>query len=1037
MRSLFPQGTCALLALILVGLPLCGQDPYARHIASTPPRQPADEAKLFRLPPGFEAQLVASDPDLYKPLNLAFDHQGRLWVTNTLEYPFPAKENPRDSVRVLEDFGPDGRARKITTFADGLNIPIGVLPLPPGQRGALVFSIPNIYRFRDTTGNGKADQRDLLYGTFGFRDTHGLTSAFTWGFDGWVYACHGYANTSTVRARDGSQITMNSGNTYRIKADGSRIEWFTHGQVNPFGLSFDPLGNLYSADCHSKPIYQLLRGAYYPSFGKPDDGLGFGPQTISTYQGSTAIAGISYYAADQFPEGYQETNKRASVFVGDVVTNQIVHFSLDWNGSSPVARQEVFLESKDPWFRPVDIELGPDGALYVADFYNRIIGHYEVPLDHPGRDRRRGRIWRIVYKGGKTGTPAPRYLDPFQPGEVREKAPTVDELVRDLNHPNLAVRLQAANLLVARGMEFRDETLATLREALDGKASARGPGDASVPAREQRGWQRCHGLWVLERLGALEEARLQAGCKDSARLVRVHALHILAERETLSDAETALVVAALDDPDPNVQRAAADALGQHPAFAHLQPLLALRHRVPAADTHLLHVVRMALRNQLRPASTWDAVEKTTWSDADQQALADVALGVPSEQAARFLMGFLEKGKPTFSDLTRLGHHIARHGARETTGRLFSFMQGQDEPARQLVLLRALHQGFQERGAPLSRETLTWARELAGQLLESRQGGEVQAGIELAGLLKLRDYEEQLSALALSADRPVQHRRAALDSLQAIDLRRHLPLLGRVLKDGGAPEALREHAANLLAQANQPQARALLVEALGVVPARLQTILAQGLASNRPGGEALLDAVGRGKASARLLQDRGVALRLDRTGIPKLKERLEKLTASLPPADASLNALVAKRLEGFRKAKADSQRGLKAFTTHCATCHQIADKGARVGPQLDGIGLRGVERLLEDILDPNRNVDESFRTSVLALKDGRTLTGLVQRQEGEVLILVDGEGKESRVSKKAVEEQYRTLLSPMPSNLVERIPEADFYDLLNQRVSKRE
>ncbi len=263
-----------------------------------------------------------------------------------------------------------------------MNIPIGLLPLPAAQ-AAIVHNIPNIYLMRDANGDGHADSREVLYGVFGNRDTHGMTNAFTWGFDGWIYACHGYTNDSKVQGSDHRPITMNSGNTYRMRPDGSHAEYLTHGQVNPFGLAFDPLGNLYSCDCHSRPVYQLLRGAYYPSFGKPDDGLGFGPEMVTHDHGSTGIAGISYYAADQFPEPY-----RGSIFVGNVVTNRINSDKIEWHGSTPKGiEQPDFAWSEDNWFRPVDIELGPDGALYVADFYNRIIGHYEVPLTHPGRDR--------------------------------------------------------------------------------------------------------------------------------------------------------------------------------------------------------------------------------------------------------------------------------------------------------------------------------------------------------------------------------------------------------------------------------------------------------------------------------------------------------------------------------------------------------------------------------------------------------------------------------------------------------------------------
>ena len=133
-----------------------------------------------------------------------------------------------------------------------------------------------------------------LYGRFGFRDTHGMGSSFTRWLDGWVYACHGFSNDSEIKGADGLAVKMNSGNTYRFRADGAHIEQFTHGQVNPFGLAFDPLGNLYSADCHTKPLYMLLRGAWYPSFGKPHDGLGYGPEMIEHFHGSTGIAGVVY-----------------------------------------------------------------------------------------------------------------------------------------------------------------------------------------------------------------------------------------------------------------------------------------------------------------------------------------------------------------------------------------------------------------------------------------------------------------------------------------------------------------------------------------------------------------------------------------------------------------------------------------------------------------------------------------------------------------------------------------------------------------------
>src|SRR5947207_1105745 len=162
-------------------------EPEPPTVANTPKLSPADEKAKIHLPPGFELQLVAAEPDIHKPLNMAFDDRGRLWLTDTVEYPYPAPAGRpgRDRVMILDDLAPDGTARKITTFADGLNIPIGILPY---KDGCIVHSIPNIWRLTDTDGDGKADKREVLYSSIGSRDTHGMTSSFTIGYDGWLYA---------------------------------------------------------------------------------------------------------------------------------------------------------------------------------------------------------------------------------------------------------------------------------------------------------------------------------------------------------------------------------------------------------------------------------------------------------------------------------------------------------------------------------------------------------------------------------------------------------------------------------------------------------------------------------------------------------------------------------------------------------------------------------------------------------------------------------------------------------------------------------
>ncbi len=840
----------------------------------------------------------------------------------------------------------------------------------------------------------------MLYGAYGFKDTHGMTGEFMRGFDGWVYCCHGFSNTSAVKSRQDTALTMQSGNVYRIKPDGSRIEVVTRGQVNPFGLTFDPLGNLYSCDCHSRPIYQLLKGAYYPSFGKPHDGLGYGPEMLTHDHGSTAIAGITYYAADQFPPEYRD-----NIFIGNVVTNRINRDRLEAHGSTykGIAMPD-FVKCDDPWFRPVDIKLGPDGALYVADFYNRIIGHYEVPLDHPGRDRERGRIWRIVYRG-PAGGQKPR---PF--GDLTQVSAA--DLLGELDNPNLMVRMQAMEQVLARP---------------DGDLDVAGLLNSKSPT------SRAHGVWIMERKGKLEPAALAKAAHDPDRLVRVHAVRTLAERRVLTGAEREIACGGLKDADAFVQRAAAQALGAHPDRSNIAPLLSFRHQVPPADTHLLHVVRMALRDQLRDVPFADE----TFSEKDSRALADVCLGVHNAESARFLQRHLEKFDESMPTMQSQVHYITRYSKQEDGAWALQWVRQKyhDDIGVQGQVLKTVHQASQERGRPLGKAEHALAQELAAKLLAG-DSGRMPIGIELAGLFKLPETQGALLSIVQNLKADKTARKNAAGALLAIDPLQNVPVLGKLINATNEPVELREQVAGSLAATGLPEAHTALVKVLELAPARLQTAIALALAGSTRGGEKLFEAVAAGKASARLLQEPAIGVRLKQAKMAHFSERLTQLTKGLPTADQRIHKIISQRRGGYERASAEPAVGGKIFEKHCAACHQIANKGAKIGPQLDGIGVRGLERILEDTLDPNRNVDQAFRSTTLVLSDGRLVTGLLLRQDGTVLVLADNTGKEVRVPAAEVLERLVSPLSPMPANFAEQIPEGDFYHLLAFLLAQR-
>ena len=1144
-----------------LGLPgaACAADPFEDFVRSTPHRTSDEARKMFRLPPGFEIQLVADEPDILKPMNLAFDEKGRLWVTMTLEYPYPVPldKKGRDVIKILEDTDDDGRADRITTFAEGLNIPIGIYPY---QGGCIAWSIPNIWRFQDTDGDGQADRREVLFGPFDHtRDTHGNQASFRRGFDGWLYATHGYNNDSHVQGADGHRIDLNSGNTYRMRLDGSRLEHYTWGQVNPFGLAFDPLGNLFSSDCHSAPIYQLLAGAYYPSFGKPHDGLGFAPTMMEQPRGSTALDGISYYADDLWPEEYQD-----SLFIGDVMTSRIYRDRAVEQGATKIARpMPDFVTTEDPWFRPVDTQLGPDGALYIADFYNRIIGHYEVPLNHPGRDRTSGRIWRVVYRG-------PDGRLKVRPRRDLSRA-SARELVAALADPNLTFRRLAADQLTDR---LGRSAVAAVQEALAGS-----------PANF---FQTVHCLWVLQRLGALDEKTVAAAAKNASRVVRVHAMRILADTPQLTPLLHQLALDGLRDSDALVRRSAAEVLASHPDYDNIRPLLALRHGVSPGDTHLLYIVRKALRDQLLVEDHFKRLAEEQLGEADAGAITEAALGVKSPAAGSFLISRVERAAPDGETLAKILRHAARYAPEssfETLGRV-ARARFADNPDLQLSLLKSIQQGLDERGARLSPALTAWGTELAQKLLASVDqpaltwfnqplegganrtnpwflqqracadgdkdswflcslppGGESltgllrsksftipaqltfwlaghdgfpdraagkqnfirlraadspeiyavafpprndtaqktawdlskqagrpgflevtdgdsgaayawlaagrfepslvplpslspnlvgqrqQAAAELAQALNLASLEPKLAGILTNAWAEPESRAAAARTLLAFHPDESLAALVPWLGDAGLPAHLLEQTSQVLAAHRHSESPSVLAEAVRTTPRRLQIKIAQALAGTPSGAETLLQMVAAKKAPATLLQERPVKDRLLASRADRVATRIEELTKGLAPMKESAQKLLDQRRKGYDPAQARPGPGELVFTANCRTCHQIGGNGNVVGPQLDGIGHRGLERLCEDILDPNRNVDLAFRTTLLVLKDGDIVSGLFRREAGETFILADSAGKEISVSKKQIQERRESETSLMPDNFGEIISPEDFNHLM--------
>jgi len=972
-------------------------------------RTPEAERAALHVPPGFEVQLVAAEPDIDKPMNLAFDAHGRLWVTHSREYPIAAAPGAgRDRLSILEDTNGDGRADRFTTFADSLNIPIGIVPM---RDGAIVYSIPNLYRMTDRDGDGRADERRVLYGPFDHDDTHGMVNSLLRSYDGWIHAGHGFSNRSTVAGTDGDSIRMTSGNTFRFRDDGTRVEQLTWGRVNPFGMFVDRFGYFYSSDSHTKPIYQPIRGAEYPHFDRLPSGIGWGPQMMEHLHGSTAIAGVVLYEADHFPAAYRD-----NFFGGNVVTNRINRNVLRWHGSSPEAvEQPDFVVSDDPNFRPVDIELGPDGALYVADFYNPIIGHYEFPLDDPRRDRRSGRIWRIVYTGTDAGSPA------RMPRQDWTRA-TMPELLADLAHANVNVRLLATNELVDRG--GRDVVDAVRR---------------MVDRRTATPEQRACGLWILSRLAALPPERLRAAATDREELVRVHALRILAESHSLADADRAVAERGLRDASPHVQRVAVEVLGRHPAWSAVRPLLGLRAVVPNEDTHLLYTVRVAMRDHLREPAIFDRARATDWNERDSRAIADAASGIPTPDAARLLLAHLQRVSEPRDRMVHYLRHVARYVPAAETEPLAGLVQ-RSVPTDldvQLDLHEVARAGIAEQGEAMPASMRAWSESLVAHFLDRAYGAGLepndvslrrQQAARIAGDLRLRAAEPNLLALFADAKSASAARVAAGRALLAIDRSRHLPLIGGALSDAATPAPMREELVGALSAA-APEGLPYLARVLETPSARLRERIAYALAGSVEGARLLIDAVRSGRLQAQSVSDPTLRERLV-TGKP---ESIRATVADLARADSSLEAARRGRIEAitrrFDARTASAEQGGRVFATNCSSCHSARGQGGQVGPQLDGVGHRTPADLLAKVLAPNRNVAPSFRYETVILKNGDVFTGLYRREQGVSVAFVDRDGKEVSVPKAQIAERKLTPYTIMPNNFMDVIPEPELHHLI--------
>jgi putative membrane-bound dehydrogenase-like protein len=502
------------------------------------PVSPEESMKLAQVPVGFELSLFAAEPDIVNPIFVNWDHKGRAYVIQTTDYPnnLHSGNLGNDKIILCDDTDKDGRADKFTTFADKLSIPTS---LTFANGGVICTNGTEMLFLKDTDGDDKADVRQVLFSGFNMGDTHAGVSNLRYAHDNWIYATVGY---SGFRGTVGGKEHQFSTGVFRFKPDGSALEFLQNSTNNTWGLGFTSDFDLLGSTANGNPSFYLTHsqadyaaaGMEAPRTPRADDNPIFNPSStdirqVDQFDRYTAGAGHAFYTAERFPKPWRE--KTAFVTEGTGKLVGVFEVSREGGGYKAVQHFNNLYNSADAWSGPVCAETGPDGAVWICDWYNLIIQHNPTPnkagsgldakngkgnaYETPLRDKQHGRVYRVYPKG--TPDDANPGLDPAKP----------DTLIAALNHPNLFWRLHAQRLIVESG----DKSLAPKLAAM-------------VPAGERGA---AHAVHALAGLGALEAATVSDALTSGVRAVKRAGIAVASPAQ-LKDAFVADGKVQLQDP---------------------------------------------------------------------------------------------------------------------------------------------------------------------------------------------------------------------------------------------------------------------------------------------------------------------------------------------------------------------------------------------------------------------------------------------------------------------------------------------------------
>ena len=952
------------------------------------PLSPAASAERIVLRDGFRADLWAAEPSVTKPITMAFDERGRLYVAETVDYPNELRTSGegRDVIRVCEDTDGDGKADRFTVFAEHLSIPTGLCAV---NGGLVVIEGGRTLFLRDTDGDGKADERRVLFSGWGMTDTHATASNIRHGHDNWIWGVVGYSGFEGVVG--GRTVRFGMG-VYRFRPDGSELEFVRSSNNNTWGLGLAEDGQVFGSTANGNAAwYMSIPNRYYEAVGGwsadrmetiADNQL-YHPiarniRQVDWHGKYTAGAGSALYTARSFPQEYWN---RVS-FVCEPTGHLVGQFRLNAEGAGYTAVNESnFLASDDEWFSPIMAEVGPDGALWVLDWYNYIIQHNPVPngfkngkgnaYETPLRDKSHGRIYRVTHS---TGRPAPK---------VRLAGASTGSLVAALGAEVMGTRLAAQRLLVERG--GREAVPALVALAADDSVDDLGLNPGAL-----------HALWTLQGLGAADQAPATALHHPSAA-VRRAAIQILPKG---AGAGPVVKAGLTKDPDPQVRKAAflalADSGGVESAVALVE---AYQETANLADRWL--------RDALTAAAAFHNHAFLTYA---------MIRPLPSPEAAGLL------------------RTVARHQAatvHEGTATVIAALKA--SPAVAEAVLEGLAAGWPEGPGPeLSPVTLLATKADVSSLsdgalssliqLVTKWGGRESFTAEIAGL------SGRLRAAVADASGSEVVRVDAARRLVVLDdspasVAAVLSGIGNLSAPGLATGLI-----GALSGSRLPEAGAGLVARWKDLSPAMRRAAAGALLRRREWAVALLDAVAAGTVlPGDLSRDNWSQLRRHPDAAVSAKAR-EVEKSGGPKSSAEMEAVIA-RLTPLATKDGDAAHGREVFEKTCIVCHAIAGKGARIGPDLTGIGARPKAEILVEILDPNRSVEANYRLWTVTTRDGESLAGRLDAETATTVEIVDTLGAKHVVQRADVVKLESSGQSIMPGGF-EQLPPTDLADLLS-------